>query len=79
MQDIQEQRIYCAEQIYVSDDMLQKMKDYSKQVIWNQPHDLVEFSYQYFKDLYHIEKANKVGASQDVDEFEKLPETKIRN
>jgi hypothetical protein len=59
--------------------MLQKMKDYSKAVIRNQPHDLTEYSYQYFKDLYHIEKANQIGISQEIDEFEKPPETKISN
>lgn len=55
------------------------MKDYSKAVIRSQPHDLVEFSYQYFKDQYHLEQANLAGISQDIDEFEKPPETKIRN
>ena len=49
MADIREQRIYCAEQIYVPENLPVIMKHYSKAVIRSQPEDLVEFSYKYFE------------------------------
>lgn len=44
MSDIREQRIYCAEQIYVPENLPTIIKHYSKAVIKNQPDNLVEFS-----------------------------------
>lgn len=44
MADIREQRIYCAEQIYVPENLPVVMKHYSKAVIRAQPDDLVDFS-----------------------------------
>lgn len=52
MQDFKDQRIYCAEQIYVPDNLPIIMKNYSKEVIRNQPRDIIEFSLEYFKNLY---------------------------
>jgi hypothetical protein len=44
MSDVREQRIYCAEQIYVPENLPIIIKHYSKEVIRNHPADLVEFS-----------------------------------
>ncbi len=49
MQDVREQRIYCAEQIYVPEDLPVVMKNYTKAVIRAQPSDLVQFSLEYFQ------------------------------
>ena len=59
MQDIKEQRIYCAEQIYVPDDLPFVMKNFTKAAIREQPKDLIEFAYQYFEEKYRMQKENE--------------------
>lgn len=44
MSDVREQRIYCAEQIYVPENLPTIIKHYSKAVIKNQPENIVHFS-----------------------------------
>lgn len=44
MSDVREQRIYCAEQIYVPENLPVILKHYSKAVIKNQPENIAEFS-----------------------------------
>ena len=61
MADIREQRIYCAEQIYVPENLPVIMKHYSKAVIRSQPEDLVEFSQKYFESLI---KKRETGEDQ---------------
>ena len=51
MADIREQRIYCAEQIYVPENLPVIMKHYSKAVIRSQPDDLVDFSLKYHQSI----------------------------
>lgn len=48
MSNIAEQRIYCAEQIYVPENLPIILKHYSKEVIRNQPTNILEFSKEYF-------------------------------
>lgn len=48
MSNIAEQRIYCAEQIYVPENLPIILKHYSKEVIRHQPKDLLTFSKEYF-------------------------------
>ena len=47
MADIREQRIYCAEQIVVPSDLPNLLKNYSKEVIRNNPSNIIEFSAKY--------------------------------
>ena len=54
MADVREQRIYCAEQIVVPDELPNILKHYSKAVIKENPAtkaQIISFSAQYFKDL----------------------------
>jgi hypothetical protein len=48
MSNIAEQRIYCAEQIYVPENLPIILKHYSKEIIRNQPKDILQFSKEYF-------------------------------
>ncbi len=50
MQDVREQRIYCAEQIFVPDDLPLIMKNFTKAAIREQPKDLVGFAVAYFEE-----------------------------
>lgn len=47
MADVREQRIYCAEQIVVPNDLPAILKHYSKEVIRNKPENIIEFSAKY--------------------------------
>ena len=48
MADVREMRIFTAEQIEVPEDLPQILKDYSKEVIRNNPSNIVRFSKEYF-------------------------------
>ena len=52
MQDFKDQRIYCAEQIYVPDQLPIIMKNFSKAAIRKQPKNLTKFALEYFKEQY---------------------------
>ena len=65
MADVREQRIYCAEQIVVPEELPNILKHYSKAVIKDNPANIVSFSAKYFRNLLdqqnnkakdHIEK-----------------------
>lgn len=63
MADIREQRIYCAEQIVVPDELPNILKHYSKAVIKENPPNIVafsakymEYSLRYFKSLLEESK-----------------------
>ena len=64
MTDIREQRIYCAEQIYVPENLSIIMKNYSKEVIRNQPENLVAFSKTYFEQLLRKRESDVNGDDQ---------------
>jgi hypothetical protein len=44
MADIKQMRIFCAEQIDVPAELPEILKNYSKEVIRNNPDDIVDFS-----------------------------------
>ena len=48
MADVREMRIFSAEQIVVPEDLPEILKDYSKEVIRNNPNDIIKFSKEYF-------------------------------
>ena len=48
MADVREMRIFSAEQIEVPKDLPEILKDFSKEVIRNNPPDIVKFSREYF-------------------------------
>lgn len=75
MQDFKDQRIYCAEQIYVPENLPTIMKNYSKEVIRNQPRNLVEFSLNYFQAQYEKEIQDK--ETEEKNEFKKPEENSI--
>ena len=56
MADVREQRIYCAEQIVVPDELPNILKHYSKAVIKDNPTNIVSYSAQYFKGLLDQQK-----------------------
>lgn len=52
MADIKEMRLFAAEQISVPEELPGILKNYSKEVIKNNPKDIIEFSAHYFERLY---------------------------
>ena len=48
MADVREMRIFSAEQIVVPEDLPEILKDYSKEVIRNNPNDIIKFRKEYF-------------------------------
>jgi hypothetical protein len=50
MADVREMRIFSAEQIEVHQELPAILKEFSKEVIRNNPKDLVKFSRQYFEN-----------------------------
>ena len=56
MADIKEMRIFCAEQISVPEELPMILKNYSKEVIRNNPADIVDFSAKYFEKLLEEQK-----------------------
>lgn len=59
MADVREQRIYCAEQIVVPDQLPNILKHYSKAVIKQNPknkQEIISFSAKYFKNLLAQQK-----------------------
>ena len=56
MADVREQRIYCAEQIVVPDELPNILKHYSKAVIKENPSNVISFSAQYFRSLADQQK-----------------------
>ncbi len=44
MADIKQMRIFCAEQIEVPPELPNILKNYSKEVIRNNPNDIIDFS-----------------------------------
>lgn len=51
MADVKEMRIFCAEQISVPEELPEVLKNYSKEVIRNNPPDIYAFSARYFEKL----------------------------
>jgi hypothetical protein len=49
MADVREMRIFSADQITVPEDLPQILKEFSKEVIRQNPSDLVQFSKEYFE------------------------------
>ena len=49
MADVREMRIFSAEQIEVPQTLPEILKNFSKEVIRNNPEDLVKFSRDYFE------------------------------
>ena len=49
MADVREMRIFSADQIEVPQELPEILKDFSKEVIRNNPPDLVKFSREYFE------------------------------
>ena len=58
MADIKEMRIFAAEQISVPEELPGILKNYSKEVIKNNPSDIIAFSATYFERLF--EESTKV-------------------
>jgi len=51
MADIKEMRIFSAEQISVPEELPTILKNYTKEVIRNNPSDIIAFSARYFETL----------------------------
>ncbi len=65
MADVREQRIYCAEQIVVPEQLPNILKHYSKAVIKENPTNIIEFSAKYFRAL------EKKSSNKAFDHIEK--------
>jgi hypothetical protein len=69
MADTREMRIFAADQIEVHRDLPLILKDYSKEIIRNNPEDIVKFSREYFENIlrqqgYFEEKQKRPEALQ---------------
>ena len=81
MADIREMRIFSADQINVQENLPVVLLKYSKEVIRQNPADIVKFSRQYFEQLlkdegYFEQTSDHVEVSQKV--FAKRLTTKIQ-
>ncbi|CAG9329892.1 unnamed protein product [Blepharisma stoltei] len=56
MADIKEMRLFSAEQISVPEELPLILKNYSKEVIRNNPSDIIAFSAKYFETLREEQK-----------------------
>jgi hypothetical protein len=52
MADVREMRIFSADQIVVPEELPQILKEFSKEVIRNNPDDLVQFSKEHFEKKF---------------------------
>lgn len=52
MADVREMRIFSADQIVVPPELPEILKDWSKEVIRNNPQDLAAFSKEYFEKKF---------------------------
>ena len=57
MADVREMRIFSADQINVPEELPQILKEFSKEVIRNNPSDLVQFSKEYFEKKHNEQLA----------------------
>ena len=49
MADVREMRIFSADQIVVPEELPQILKEFSKEVIRENPEDVIKFSREYFE------------------------------
>jgi hypothetical protein len=56
MADVREMRIFSADQIVVPEDLPQILKDFSKEVIRQNPNDVVQFSKEYFEMKHKVQQ-----------------------
>jgi hypothetical protein len=68
MADVNEMRIFAAEQIEVPPEMPAILKEFVKEVIRNNPapQDLVRFSRQHFENKLNERKASSSGQEQQM-------------
>tara|TARA_B110001450_G_C17612959_1_gene478039 strand:+ start:75 stop:236 length:162 start_codon:yes stop_codon:yes gene_type:complete len=52
MADVREMRIFSADQITVPEELPEILKDFSKEVIRNNPTDINQFCKEYFEKKY---------------------------
>lgn len=64
MADVSEMRIFSADQITVPEDLPQILKEFSKEVIRNNPTDLVQFSKEYFEKKHNENMAAAQAAAE---------------
>ena len=79
MADVREMRIFSADQIEVPEQLPQILKDFSKEVIRNNPDNLVEFCREYFIDAIKKRDATnaKAAASAAADAPKKADPNKL--
>ena len=56
MADVREMRIFSADQIVVPEELPQILKEFSKEVIRQNPSDVVQFSKEYFEMKHKIQQ-----------------------
>jgi hypothetical protein len=56
------ERIFSSDQIKVHPDLGKILREYTKSVIKNDPDDLIEFSWQYFKKKVDEDEEHKQSA-----------------
>ena len=56
MADVREMRIFSADQIVVPEELPQILKEFSKEVIRQNPGDVVQFSKEYFEMKHKIQQ-----------------------
>jgi hypothetical protein len=56
MADVREMRIFSADQIVVPEELPQILKEFSKEVIRQNPGDIVQFSKEYFEMKHKMQQ-----------------------
>ena len=64
MADVREMRIFSADQINVPEELPQILKEFSKEVIRQNPEDLIKFCKEYFEAKYKESQAQAAKGAQ---------------
>mmetsp|Transcript_20056 Transcript_20056/g.19351 ORF Transcript_20056/g.19351 Transcript_20056/m.19351 type:complete len:81 (+) Transcript_20056:213-455(+) len=64
------ERIFSAEQIQVHPDLSKIIREYTKAVIRENPEDLIEFSWKYFRQKVELEEERKLMVERELYEQE---------
>lgn len=64
------ERIFSAEQIQVHPDLSKIIREYTKAVIRENPEDLIDFSWKYFRQKVEIDEEKKLSIEREIYEQE---------
>ena len=64
MADVREMRVFSTEQIQVPPELPTVLKDFAKEVITNNPQNVIQFARQYFEKMMKDQSSGPTSASK---------------